>query len=301
MTLQAVAKAFALWLVFSSLLYISNRLLARLKWTSFTMLALFQLALACFFSYPGSSVDIKAGLRRTWKLPLFFGIGVALNVLYGAILMKTRFSFLRRTTILIGLLNDIIFRRERHTRETVLAILITTAGALSISLRTELLSTNDLFGYALVLCDNWLSVLQGLAIVDLLNDFSTTELQFFRSLTALPIVAAVMLFSHYETTQKGLVMMLTGVNPFILPLVILSSVFGYLLNYYLLQLFSLTSAMAVGFGVNLKNNLFHFILFGYNLMGDVSWSKIQMLVGISISLVGNFVYIQNNPKLRELD
>ena len=80
-----------------------------------------------------------------------------------------------------------------------------------------------------MLCDNWLSVLQGLAIVDLLNDFSTTEvstrpgmqpllsgltmllqLQFFRSLTALPIVAAVMLFSHYETTQKGLVMMLTG-------------------------------------------------------------------------------------------
>ena len=53
--------------------------------------------------------------------------------------------------------------------------------------------------------------------------------------------------------------------------------------------------------MNLKNNLFHFILFGYNLMGDVSWSKIQMLVGISISLVGNFVYIQNNPKLRELD
>ena len=68
----------------------------------------------------------------------------------------------------------------------------------------------------------------------------------------------------------------------------------------MLQLFSHTSAMGVGFSVNLKNNIFHFILFGYNLTQTASWDNMWMLAGVSISLIGNFIYVRTN-QLRTID
>ena len=103
---------------------------------------------------------MKRGLRSVWKLALLFAIGVGLNVRFGSILMLPRYSFLRRTTILIGLVYD-IYRHIVHSNSTVIAVIITTLGAFSVSIRHDTLSIEHLWGYLLVLLDNFVGVLQG--------------------------------------------------------------------------------------------------------------------------------------------
>ena len=95
-----------------------------------------------------------------WKLALLFAIGVGLNLRFGSILMLPRYSFLRRTTILIGLVYD-MYRHLAHSGSTIIAVLITTMGALSVSIRHDTLSIEHLWGYLLVLLDNFVGVLQG--------------------------------------------------------------------------------------------------------------------------------------------
>lgn len=237
-------------------------------------------------------MSFATGLRQVWKLAILFVLGVAMNIQFGSILMLPKFSFLRRTTILIGLTYDFM-RNLPHSRSTTIAVLVTTLGALSISLRVDLLNIDDLWGYILVLLDNFISVLQGLEIVSLLKTFNLYEIQFFRSILAIPVVSGVLLM-HYETTFQSLTDLAFGQHLNSIPFVIISSVLGYLLNYYLIQLFNQTSAMGVGFCVNIKNNVFHCILFIYNLMQKFSFQNGWMLFGVSISLIGNFLYIQEN-------